>query len=102
MADVTMDWGRTEAELSAADEQLVRELTERARTCEPDGETAIRVVNGLRDRRVLISTTGPHGNSLKIRRRALRPLPRRPARRSPGRQPFAPTNAGTGTQTMPT
>ena len=36
-------------------------------TGEPDGATAIRVVNGLRDRRVLISATGPDGNSLKIR-----------------------------------
>jgi 4-aminobutyrate aminotransferase-like enzyme len=36
-------------------------------TGEPDGTTAIRVVNGLRDRRVLISATGPDGSSLKIR-----------------------------------
>jgi 4-aminobutyrate aminotransferase-like enzyme len=36
-------------------------------TGEPDGATAIRVVNGLRDRRVLISATGPDGSSLKIR-----------------------------------
>ncbi len=36
-------------------------------TGEPDGETAIRVVNGLRDRHVLISATGPDGSSLKIR-----------------------------------
>jgi len=36
-------------------------------TGEPDGGTAIRVVNGLRDRRVLISATGPDGSSLKIR-----------------------------------
>ena len=33
----------------------------------PDGDAAIRVVNGLRDRRVLISATGPEGSSLKIR-----------------------------------
>jgi 4-aminobutyrate aminotransferase-like enzyme len=33
----------------------------------PDGATAIRVVNGLRERRVLISATGPEGASLKIR-----------------------------------
>jgi 4-aminobutyrate aminotransferase-like enzyme len=33
----------------------------------PDGDTALRVVNGLRDRRVLISATGPDGNILKIR-----------------------------------
>jgi 4-aminobutyrate aminotransferase-like enzyme len=36
-------------------------------TGEPDGATAIRVVNGLRDRHVLISATGPDGSSLKIR-----------------------------------
>jgi 4-aminobutyrate aminotransferase-like enzyme len=36
-------------------------------TAEPDGDAAIAVVNGLRDRRVLISATGPHGNTLKIR-----------------------------------
>jgi 4-aminobutyrate aminotransferase-like enzyme len=33
----------------------------------PDGDTAIRVINGLRERRVLISATGPHGHTLKIR-----------------------------------
>ena len=32
MADVTEDWDEAGAELSAADEQLLRELTERART----------------------------------------------------------------------
>ena len=31
MTDVTTDQGQDEVELSAADEQLVRELTERAR-----------------------------------------------------------------------
>jgi 4-aminobutyrate aminotransferase-like enzyme len=36
-------------------------------TGHPDGDAAIRVVNGLRDRRVLISATGPDGSSLKIR-----------------------------------
>jgi 4-aminobutyrate aminotransferase-like enzyme len=36
-------------------------------TGEPDGDAAIRVVNGLRDRHVLISATGPDGSSLKIR-----------------------------------
>jgi len=36
-------------------------------TGDPDGDAAIRVVNGLRDRRVLISATGPDGSSLKIR-----------------------------------
>jgi len=36
-------------------------------TAEPDGDAAIAVVNGLRDRHVLISATGPHGSTLKIR-----------------------------------
>jgi 4-aminobutyrate aminotransferase-like enzyme len=36
-------------------------------TGEPDGDAAIRVVNGLRERHVLISATGPEGNTLKIR-----------------------------------
>ncbi len=36
-------------------------------TGEPDGDTALRVVNALRERRVLISATGPHGHTLKIR-----------------------------------
>ena len=36
-------------------------------TGEPDGDTAIGVVNALRERHVLISATGPHGNTLKIR-----------------------------------
>jgi 4-aminobutyrate aminotransferase-like enzyme len=39
----------------------------RPSTAEPDGDAAIAVVNGLRDRHVLISATGPHGNTLKIR-----------------------------------
>ncbi len=34
---------------------------------EPDRATATAVVNGLRDRRVLVSATGRHGNVLKIR-----------------------------------
>lgn len=33
----------------------------------PDAATTARIVNGLRDRRVLISATGPHANILKIR-----------------------------------
>jgi len=36
-------------------------------TGEPDGLAAMDVVNGLRERRVLISATGPDGNILKIR-----------------------------------
>src|SRR5260370_39161301 len=36
-------------------------------TGQPDGDAAIRVVNGLRERRVLISATGPYGSTLKIR-----------------------------------
>jgi len=34
---------------------------------EPDTEGAARLVSALRDERVLISATGPHGNVLKIR-----------------------------------
>jgi 4-aminobutyrate aminotransferase-like enzyme len=33
----------------------------------PDGDAALAIVNGLRDRRVLISATGAHGSTLKIR-----------------------------------
>jgi 4-aminobutyrate aminotransferase-like enzyme len=36
-------------------------------TGDPDAEMAARVVNGLRERRVLISAAGPHANTLKIR-----------------------------------
>ena len=36
-------------------------------TGEPDGDAALRVVNGLRERHVLISATGPYGSTLKIR-----------------------------------
>jgi len=36
-------------------------------TGQPDADAALRVVNGLRERRVLISATGPHGHTLKIR-----------------------------------
>jgi 4-aminobutyrate aminotransferase-like enzyme len=36
-------------------------------TLTPDGPLAARVVNGLRERGVLISASGPHGNVLKIR-----------------------------------
>jgi 4-aminobutyrate aminotransferase-like enzyme len=36
-------------------------------TGEPDAAAALAVVNDLRDRRVLISATGPHGSTLKIR-----------------------------------
>jgi 4-aminobutyrate aminotransferase-like enzyme len=37
------------------------------KTGEPDGQAALNVVNELRERRVLISATGAHGNVLKIR-----------------------------------
>lgn len=36
-------------------------------TGEPSGETAAAVVNGMRERHVLISATGPQGSVLKIR-----------------------------------
>jgi 4-aminobutyrate aminotransferase-like enzyme len=38
-----------------------------AETGRPSGELAAAIVNGMRERRVLISATGPHGNVLKIR-----------------------------------
>jgi 4-aminobutyrate aminotransferase-like enzyme len=36
-------------------------------SCRPDGILAGKIVNGMRDRRVLISASGPAGNVLKIR-----------------------------------
>jgi 4-aminobutyrate aminotransferase-like enzyme len=43
--------------------ELVRDRTSR----EPDARAAERVVNGMRERNVLIGTAGKHGNVLKIR-----------------------------------
>jgi len=43
--------------------ELVHDRTSRA----PAGDIAARLVNGLRERRILISAAGPHGNVLKIR-----------------------------------
>ncbi|MBO1074375.1 aspartate aminotransferase family protein [Roseomonas marmotae] len=43
------------------------ELVRDRETKEPDGETTARLVNGLRERRILISAAGPHANVLKIR-----------------------------------
>ncbi len=43
------------------------ELVQDRDTQVPDQATATAVVNGLRERRVLISATGEHGNVLKIR-----------------------------------
>ena len=43
------------------------ELVNDRETCEPAADTALAVVNGLRERRVLISATGFHANVLKIR-----------------------------------
>lgn len=43
--------------------EIVAEPT--ART--PDGDTALRVVNALRERRILTSVAGPHNNVLKVR-----------------------------------
>ena len=34
---------------------------------QPDGPKAVRLTNALRDKRILISATGPHGHTLKIR-----------------------------------
>lgn len=46
---------------------LAVEFVKDKETKEPDGEFALRLVNALRENRVLISATGPAGNSLKIR-----------------------------------
>jgi 4-aminobutyrate aminotransferase-like enzyme len=43
------------------------ELVKDRKTKEPDGATAKRLINGMRDRGVLISRIGPHDNVLKIR-----------------------------------
>ncbi|MBC9205824.1 aspartate aminotransferase family protein [Roseomonas aerophila] len=43
--------------------ELVKDRATRA----PDGEITAKLVNGLRERRVLISAAGPHANVLKIR-----------------------------------
>ena len=43
------------------------ELVGDSTTPEPDAGTAERVVNGMRERNVLIGTAGKHGNVLKIR-----------------------------------
>ncbi|WP_342235390.1 aspartate aminotransferase family protein [Inquilinus sp. OTU3971] len=43
------------------------ELVRDRATREPDGALAARVVNGLRRRRVLVSSCGRHGNVLKLR-----------------------------------
>ena len=54
----------------------------------PDGDAAIRVVNGLRERRVLISATGPRRQHPEDPPPApVRPPSRRPARRGPHRHP---------------
>jgi Ser/Thr protein kinase RdoA (MazF antagonist) len=45
----------------------VTELSAAELGLQPDGQAALNVVNELRERRVLISATGPHGNVLKIR-----------------------------------
>ncbi|MBB3609741.1 4-aminobutyrate aminotransferase-like enzyme [Rhizobium sp. BK602] len=43
------------------------EFVKDGESCTPDGALALAVVNGLRERRVLISASGAHGNVLKIR-----------------------------------
>ena len=47
--------------------QAARHLVRDHGTREPAPEAAVAVVNGLRERRVLISATGFHANTLKIR-----------------------------------
>jgi 4-aminobutyrate aminotransferase-like enzyme len=43
------------------------ELVRDRATREPDGKATAKLVNGLRERRILISAAGPHANVLKIR-----------------------------------
>jgi 4-aminobutyrate aminotransferase-like enzyme len=43
------------------------EMVKNRDTKEPDSASALAIVNGLRERRVLISATGFHSNNLKIR-----------------------------------
>jgi 4-aminobutyrate aminotransferase-like enzyme len=43
------------------------ELVKDRQTKAPDGDKTARLVNGLRERRILISAAGPHANILKIR-----------------------------------
>jgi 4-aminobutyrate aminotransferase-like enzyme len=43
------------------------DIVEDQETGTPAPDTAVRIVNGLRDRHVLISATGPAANVLKIR-----------------------------------
>ena len=57
-------------------------------TTEPDPTTAKEIVNGMRDRGVLIGTTGRHGSVLKIRPPLVfRANEARPGRGHPGRGP---------------
>jgi 4-aminobutyrate aminotransferase-like enzyme len=46
---------------------LGAEFVKNRETKEPDGELSLKVVNGLREKRVLISATSPQGHVLKIR-----------------------------------
>lgn len=43
------------------------EIVENLETLKPDSVSATRIVNDLREKRVLISSAGPHANVLKIR-----------------------------------
>lgn len=64
-------------ELTSGDERVAQvrgaglfigvDLVSDRATNTPDGATAAAIVNGLRERRVLISASGPAGNVLKIR-----------------------------------
>jgi len=65
-------------------------------TGKPSGDRAAAIVNGMRDRRVLISATGPLGHTLKIR--PLLPSQRRPAPVGPvrGAQATRLTRPGAG------
>ena len=60
---------RQETNMSKANPRqsdILRMVRDRG-TKEPNREAALAAVNGLRERRVLISATGYHANTLKIR-----------------------------------
>ena len=68
-ASACKDWPRVmiSSAMSGAGLFIGVELVRDRATREPATEQAARVVNGLRDRQVLISSAGEHANTLKIR-----------------------------------
>ena len=70
--DVIRDEGLQENALKVGGEMLkgIEALAQKyadRQTKEPDGALGLKVVNRLREKRVLISASGPRGNVLKIR-----------------------------------